>query len=157
MHVSAVMGLFFCGLQVYISGGIYDNSTPSGPDDHENWSAFHENGTEKRFFAPKRIRMTRKRQERRKMREESEKDNTNLCFYNGYFGNHSQGTLGASPYELGRRDKLNFVFCLYGKFNPGYQDEKCPKGPQNTHAEPRSDLSATLQTMRKLANQDTRI
>ena len=26
----------------------------------------------------------------------------------------------------------NFVFCSYGKFNPGYRDEKCPKGPQNT-------------------------
>ena len=28
--------------------------------------------------------------------------------------------------------KTNFVFCSYGKFNPGYQGEKCPKGPQNT-------------------------
>ena len=26
----------------------------------------------------------------------------------------------------------DFVFCSYGKFNPGYRDEKCPKGPQNT-------------------------
>ena len=26
----------------------------------------------------------------------------------------------------------NFVFCSYGKFNSGYQDEKCPKGPLNT-------------------------
>ena len=26
----------------------------------------------------------------------------------------------------------NFVFCSYGKFNPGYRDEKCSKGPQNT-------------------------
>ena len=25
----------------------------------------------------------------------------------------------------------NFVFCSYRKFNPGYRDEKCPKGPQN--------------------------
>ena len=27
----------------------------------------------------------------------------------------------------------NFVFCPYGKFSPDYWDEKCPKGPQNTH------------------------
>ena len=26
----------------------------------------------------------------------------------------------------------NFVFCSYGQFNPGYRDEKFPKGPQNT-------------------------
>ena len=29
--------------------------------------------------------------------------------------------------------RINFVFCSYGKFNPGYRDEKCPKDPQNTH------------------------
>ena len=27
----------------------------------------------------------------------------------------------------------NFVFCSYGKFNPSYWDEKCPKDPRNTH------------------------
>ena len=26
----------------------------------------------------------------------------------------------------------NFVFRSYGKFNSGYRDEKCLKGPQNT-------------------------
>ena len=25
----------------------------------------------------------------------------------------------------------NFVFCSFGKFNPGYRDEKSPKVPQN--------------------------
>ena len=42
----------------------------------------------------------------------------------------------ASSYEPGNRDGpvggTNFVFCSYGKLNPGYRDEKCPKGPQNT-------------------------
>ena len=44
----------------------------------------------------------------------------------------------ASSYEPGNwagpEGGTNFVFCLYGKFNPGYRDEKCPKGPQNTRA-----------------------
>ena len=35
-------------------------------------------------------------------------------------------------YEPGNRaypvGGVNFVFCSYGKFNPGYQDEKSPKG-----------------------------
>ena len=42
----------------------------------------------------------------------------------------------ASSYEPGNRTGpvggTNFVFCAYRKFNPGYRDEKCPKGPQNT-------------------------
>ena len=37
------------------------------------------------------------------------------------------GPLHMSP--VGGR---NFVFCSYRKFNPGYRDGKCPKGPQNT-------------------------
>ena len=44
--------------------------------------------------------------------------------------------LRASSYEPGKRSDpvggTNFVFCSYGKLNPGYRDEKCPKGPQNT-------------------------
>ena len=40
------------------------------------------------------------------------------------------GAFRASSYETGRRKE--FVFCSYGKFNPGNRDEKCPKGPQNT-------------------------
>ena len=45
--------------------------------------------------------------------------------------------LRASSYEPSNRTGLvggtNFVFCSYGKFNPSYQDEKCPKGPQNIY------------------------
>ena len=47
-------------------------------------------------------------------------------------------TVRASSYEpgtgnwAGRVSGTNFVFCSYGKFNPGYRDEKCPNGPQNT-------------------------
>ena len=44
--------------------------------------------------------------------------------------------LRASSYEPGNRagpvGGTNFVSCSYGKFNPSYQDQKCPKGPQNT-------------------------
>ena len=44
--------------------------------------------------------------------------------------------LRASSYESGKRADpvggANFVFCSYGKLNPGYRDEKCRKGPQNT-------------------------
>ena len=37
------------------------------------------------------------------------------------------GPLRVSPVGL-----TNFVICSYGKFNPSYRDEQCPKGPQNT-------------------------
>ena len=44
--------------------------------------------------------------------------------------------LRASSYEPGNQagpvSGTNFVFCSYGKFKPGYRDEKCPNGPQNT-------------------------
>ena len=40
-----------------------------------------------------------------------------------YEPSNRAGLIGGTP---------NFVFCSYGKFNPGYRDEKCPKGPQNT-------------------------
>ena len=42
----------------------------------------------------------------------------------------------ASSYEPGNWagpvGGTNFVFCSYGKFNPGYRVEKCPKGSQKT-------------------------
>ena len=60
--------------------------------------------------------------------------------------------LGASSYEPGNRagpvGGTNFVFCSYGKFNPGYRDEKCPKGHQNTRGtafRPVSDLTSHAQ------------
>ena len=43
---------------------------------------------------------------------------------------------------------MNFVFCSYGKFNPGYRDQKCPKGHQNirgTAFRPVSDLTSHAQ------------
>ena len=60
--------------------------------------------------------------------------------------------LRASSYEPGNRagpvGGTNFVFCSYGKFNPGYRDEKCPKGHQNTRGtafRPVSDLTSHAQ------------
>ena len=60
--------------------------------------------------------------------------------------------LRASSYEPGNRagsvGGTNFVFCSYGKFNPGYRDEKCPKGHQNTGGtafRPVSDLTSHAQ------------
>ena len=60
--------------------------------------------------------------------------------------------LRASSYEPGNRagpvGGTNFVFCSYGKFNPGYKDEKCPKGHQNTRGtafRPVSDLTSHAQ------------
>ena len=35
------------------------------------------------------------------------------------------------PLHMSPASGTNFVFCSYGKFNPGYRDEKCPNGPQN--------------------------
>ena len=61
-------------------------------------------------------------------------------------------SLRASSYEPGNRagpvGGTNFVFCSYGKFNPGYRDEKCPKGRQNTRGtafRPVSDLTSHKQ------------
>ena len=58
----------------------------------------------------------------------------------------------ASSYEPGNRagpvGGTNFVFCSYWKFNPGYRDEKCPKGHQNTRGtafRPVSDLTSHAQ------------
>ena len=54
--------------------------------------------------------------------------------------------LRISSYEPGRRDE--FVFGSYGKFNPGYRDEKFPKGHQNTRGtafRPVSDLTSHAQ------------
>ena len=58
----------------------------------------------------------------------------------------------ASSYEPGNRagpvGGTNFVFCSYGKFHPGYRDEKCPKGHQNTRGtafRPVSDLTSHAQ------------
>ena len=50
---------------------------------------------------------------------------------------HLFQVLRTSSYESGSRagpvGGTNFVFCLYGKFNPGYRDKKkVQKGPQNT-------------------------
>ena len=60
--------------------------------------------------------------------------------------------LRASSYEPGNRagpvGGTNFVFCSYGKFNPGYRDEKCPNGHQNTRRNafrPVSDLTSHAQ------------
>ena len=62
------------------------------------------------------------------------------------------GRLRASSYEPGNPagpvGGANFVFCSYGKFNPGYRDEKCPKGHQNTRGtafRPVSDLTSHAQ------------
>ena len=38
----------------------------------------------------------------------------------------------SGPLHMSPVSGTNFVFCSYGKFNPGYRDEKCPNGPQNT-------------------------
>ena len=64
----------------------------------------------------------------------------------------SRMKLRASSYEPGNRagpvGGTNFVFCSHGKFNPGYRDEKCPKGHQNTGGtafRPVSDLTSHAQ------------
>ena len=58
------------------------------------------------------------------------------CYdYECYVASGNQ-ILSASSHEprnwAGPVGGTNFVFCSYGKFNLGYRDEKCPKGPQNT-------------------------
>ena len=54
--------------------------------------------------------------------------------------------LRASSYEpdnwAGPVGGTNFVSCSYGKFNPSYSDQKCPKGPPNTRG---SDLTSHSQ------------
>ena len=50
--------------------------------------------------------------------------------------------------QAGQVGGTNFVFCSYGKFNPGYQDEKCPKGPQNTCGTAFQLVSDLIQAMR---------
>ena len=52
------------------------------------------------------------------------------------------------PLHMSPVGGTNFVFCSYGKFNPGYRDEKCPKGHQNTRGtafRPVSDLTSHAQ------------
>ena len=57
--------------------------------------------------------------------------------------------LRASSYEPGNRagpiGGTNFVFCSYGKFNPGYRDEDGHQNTRGTAFRPVSDLTSHAQ------------